>query len=602
MTKTMRVLIAEDDKISAMMLQRALQQQGYQVILANNGLTAWEIFQKETFPIVISDWMTPGLEGPDLCRHIRALNNPNYTYFILLTSQDHKEARIHALEAGADDFITKPLDSEELCARLIVANRILTVHKQMLQHNQELTQLSSELRVQTEELQQSQRMLQQANRRFVELFEHVPVACFTFDSDGIIHEWNQAASQLYGWDKAQVLFRSMFETLFRDKTEANGHAMLEQIKIGEYICGLECEDMRSDGEIRYVTRSIFPLRGADEAIVGGIVANVDVTERVHYERELKSLNERLENLAVTDGLTGLKNHRAFREYLNQQFSIASQRSLALSLVLLDVDKFKELNDTFGHPAGDEVLKQVAQILKDNSRESDFIARYGGEEFVIVLPNTEGVVAYEVAERLRTAIEQASWQHCAVTASFGVATLMPITPDVQTLIDEADKALYQSKTEGRNRVTLWNALSAPTSGIVPQEWLLLIDKAIACNSEEIEQIEVVQATNYHFHWKNHLRSYLRGDSSMGYGTIVDPAQTHLGQWHATIGKHLFSEYTEFQKMEELLMHLHISAKRLLGFYQKNKLELASGVIGELESYSAQIVDLLEQCAKSASRAA
>lgn len=598
----MKVLIAEDDKIAAMMLQRVLEQQGYEVVLVDDGRTAWETFRKEVFPIVISDWMMPHIEGPDLCRHIRASNNPNYTYFILLTSQDHKEARIEALEAGVDDFLTKPVDREELRARLIVANRILSMQGQMLQHNQELTKLSSELQAQADELQQSQRMLQQANRRFVELFEHVPIACFTFDMEGIIHEWNQASSQLYGWDKSQVLFRSMFDTLFHGKAEVNGHAMLEKVKTGEYTCGLDCEDVRSDGDILYVTRSIFPLRGADESIIGGIVANVDVTERVHYERELKSLNERLANLAVTDGLTGLKNHRAFREYLNHQFSIASQRHLALSVILLDVDKFKDLNDTFGHPAGDEVLKQVAQILTDNSRASDYVARYGGEEFVIVLPNTEGAVACEVAERLRLAIEQATWKYRAVTASFGVATLRDGTPDVQTLIDEADKALYQSKMEGRNRVTFWSPANTQTPGIDLKAWLLLTDQVIACHTEEIEELEIAQATNYHYQWKNHLRSYLRGDSSMGYGAIVEPFQTPFGQWYATTGKNLFGQLVEFQKIEELLANLHVCAKRLLGFYQKNKPELASGVLSELEACSARIVDLLGQCADAASKAA
>lgn len=598
----MRILIAEDDKISAMMLRKALEVLGYEVVSADDGQSAWEVFQKEPFSIVISDWMMPHLEGPELCRQIRSLNHPNYTYFILLTSQDHKEARIHALEAGADDFLTKPLDSEDLRARLIVANRILTMQKQVLEQNQELTKLSSDLQARADELQYSQHMLQQANRRFVELFEHVPVACFTFDMDGMIHEWNQAASELYGWDKTQVLFRSMFDTLFHHENEANGHALLERVKTGVYTRGLECADRCADGEVRYVIRSIFPLRGAEEAIIGGIVANIDVTERVRYERELKALNERLEDLAVTDGLTGLKNHRAFREYLNKQFKVSLQRGQAISLVLLDVDKFKQLNDTFGHPAGDEVLKQVAQILQQNSRENDFVARYGGEEFVIVLPGAGGEVASEVAERLRLAIEHAAWQYRAVTASFGVSTFVPGMSDVQILIDEADKALYQSKMEGRNRVTFWNSESIQTEEIDFKERLLNCEKTVTCGTEDVGQMEIAQATNYHYHWKNHLRTYLRGDSSMGYGTIVDPLQTRLGLWYSTTGKKLFGELAEFKKIEDLLTELHACAKRLLSFYQKNKLDLASGVIGELETCSAQIVNLLNGCVKTDSKAA
>jgi two-component system cell cycle response regulator len=598
----MKVLIAEDDRISAMMLKRALEQQGYEIVLTDDGQAAWEEFQKEIFPIVISDWVMPYLEGPELCRRIRSLNNPHYTYFILLTSKDHKEARTHALEAGADDFIIKPLDRDELNARLIVASRILTMQKQMLEHNQALTKLSSELQTHAEELQHSQKMLQQANRRFADLFEHVPVACFTFDIDGVIHEWNQAAAQLYGWEKTQVLFRSMFETLFREGSEANGRELLKQAETGNYASGLESEDVRIDGKTRYVTRSIFPLRGADESVIGGIVANMDVTERVHYERELKALNERLENLAVTDGLTGLKNHRAFREHLNRQFSVALHRQLALSLILLDVDKFKDLNDTFGHPAGDEVLKQVVQIINENSRESDFVARYGGEEFVIVLPSATIEIAGEVAERLRSAIEQASWQYRAVTASFGVATLTPGTPNVQTLIDEADKALYQSKTEGRNRVTKWKSETHDQLRIDFEGWLMFIDRAKVINTDSLEQLELTQAINYHYHWKNHLRTYLRGDSSMGFGTIVDPSKTQLGQWYYTIGKDLFGHLQEFRQIEELLITLHTCAKRLLECCHKNKQELASGILGEMETYSAQIVDLLEQCTKHYRQAA
>jgi diguanylate cyclase (GGDEF)-like protein len=167
---------------------------------------------------------------------------------------------------------------------------------------------------------------------------------------------------------------------------------------------------------------------------------------------LAKANERLEDLATTDGLTGLKNHRAFQDQLSiewQQF----QRSLhPLSIVLMDVDKFKQYNDTYGHPGGDEVLRRVAQLISENVREADFVARYGGEEFVVIAPNTGHDGAVQLAERIRTAIEQAEWPLRAVTASLGVSTATPVTESAAALVAEADAALYQSKEGGRNRVT------------------------------------------------------------------------------------------------------------------------------------------------------
>jgi len=164
-------------------------------------------------------------------------------------------------------------------------------------------------------------------------------------------------------------------------------------------------------------------------------------------------------LATSDALTGLKNRRAFRERLADEMRRAARYQLPLSLLMLDVDKFKQFNDTFGHPAGDEVLKQFAKILQAGARGSDFAARYGGEEFVVLLPNTDAEAAKVLSERLRSAIESASWPLREVTASGGVATSIPrgvgdesLQDESEYLLSEADKALYRSKADGRNRIT------------------------------------------------------------------------------------------------------------------------------------------------------
>ena len=182
---------------------------------------------------------------------------------------------------------------------------------------------------------------------------------------------------------------------------------------------------------------------------------------------LEEANVRLDALATMDGLTGVKNRRAFGEKLTEEIPRSVRYALPLSLLLLDVDKFKQYNDTFGHLAGDEILKTVARLLREQARTTDFVARYGGEEFTLVLPNTNADGAVVMAERVRAVIESAPWPQRAVTASFGAATLSPDTSTETALIGAADRALYASKENGRNQVTHAHALSGDSGDVLAQ---------------------------------------------------------------------------------------------------------------------------------------
>jgi diguanylate cyclase (GGDEF)-like protein len=168
------------------------------------------------------------------------------------------------------------------------------------------------------------------------------------------------------------------------------------------------------------------------------------------QRELREANMLLRNQATRDSLTNLRNFRALKERLGEEVERTRRHLEPLSLLLLDVDRFKQYNDSFGHPAGDEVLYKVARLMEEQARGSDFVARYGGEEFVILLPNTSEEQARIAAERVRVAIEKAPWKERPVTASIGVAT----TTDAEgaALLAQADIALYASKAAGRNRIT------------------------------------------------------------------------------------------------------------------------------------------------------
>jgi diguanylate cyclase (GGDEF)-like protein len=292
----MKILIAEDQPPAALYLRRTLEKMGHETTVAPDGEQAWDMVRAGEASLLISDWMMPHLNGLDLCRRIRAAGGNRYTYIILLTSRDRRDDRLTGLRAGADDFLTKPPDPDELAVRLEIAERILKVHEQLARQNAQLSEL-----------------------------------------------------------------------------------------------------------------------------------------------------------ATIDELTGTKNRRRFREDLELLFSQADRLVSPLSLIMLDLDHFKQYNDSFGHPAGDEVLHWTGTILRSAIRGHDVAARYGGEEFVVLLPSTDSAKALDVAERLRTAIECRPWPHRKVTASLGVATSSPATADAAALVQEADYALYKSKQAGRNRV-------------------------------------------------------------------------------------------------------------------------------------------------------
>jgi diguanylate cyclase (GGDEF)-like protein len=238
-----------------------------------------------------------------------------------------------------------------------------------------------------------------------------------------------------------------------------------------------------DGSYRWCHAVGRPVRDAEGTLRRMVGTLLDITDRRRLEEqieeqmmhinqanvelelqqmELAEANTQLEALAATDGLTGLQNHRTFKTKAEQEYERSRRYGTSLSIILLDVDHFKHFNDTFGHPAGDQVLKQVATVLQQTARTTDIVARYGGEEFVLVLPGTDRQDATACAERIRAAVATQPWEQRAITVSIGVATLLPATESIAALVKEADTALYQSKSGGRNQVTCYSAEDRPVA--------------------------------------------------------------------------------------------------------------------------------------------
>jgi two-component system cell cycle response regulator len=312
-----RILIAEDDAISRTILQRAVEKLGHECLTAEDGEAAWELYKSTSgIDVIISDWMMPGIDGLELCRRVRNEGHDGYTYFIFLTALGDRQHLFKGLEAGADDYLTKPLNRDELQVRLISASRVTSLHRRLAEQN----------------------------------------------------------------------------------------------------------------------------------------------------ARLELLNTRLFEQARKDPLTGLGNRLLLQEDLEALRSRAERYGHSYCAVLCDVDFFKQYNDTYGHLAGDEVLKQVAETMKGCFRRGDTAYRFGGEEFLIVLPEQTSKTATVAAERLRTAIQNLQMPHekspfGVVTISAGITALLPgIGKNVDDLLNEADAALYRAKRSGRNRVAAYEAAS------------------------------------------------------------------------------------------------------------------------------------------------
>jgi diguanylate cyclase (GGDEF)-like protein/PAS domain S-box-containing protein len=315
--------------------------------------------------------------------------------------------------------------------------------------------------------------LRDAEAKYRGIFENAIEGIFQTAPDGRYLDANPSLARIYGYESPDELiqsFTNIGRQLYVDPLRREHFVLLMQ-QHGA-VWNFESQIYRKNGSIIWISENARPVLDDAGTLLYYEGTVEDITARKWQElqieeqqAQLREMNARLEELAMRDGLTGLKNLRALQERLRNEAGRATRDHVPLSVVVADVDHFKRFNDSFGHPAGDNVLCHIAQLLQANARETDMVARSGGEEFVIVLPNTDHDGAMALAERFRSAIESAIWDLRPVTASFGVATWLPPLhsegqdhtsthhdSDGLALVSAADKALYESKARGRNRVT------------------------------------------------------------------------------------------------------------------------------------------------------
>jgi diguanylate cyclase (GGDEF)-like protein/PAS domain S-box-containing protein len=302
---------------------------------------------------------------------------------------------------------------------------------------------------------QAEHKAAQAQARFLAFMENSPILAFIKDINGAYLYANSSFFRQLGVSESDLLGKTSAD-LWKEraaKLAMNDRRVLD----GNKPMTFEEEVPLADGSSATWLSFKFPLPGENGEKLLGCVS-INITEQKYYERQMEIYQRRLEEavarfeaVSVTDSLSSLGNKRAFEQNLIEGFERARRYQLPLSVILLDVDHFKQYNDTEGHPAGDEVLRRVGQILRDCSRPNDLLARYGGEEFVLLLPSTPQEGAYLVAERVRRAFRDFHWPRHKVTASFGVAGMTPEMADPAALMAAVDDALYKAKKAGRDRV-------------------------------------------------------------------------------------------------------------------------------------------------------
>jgi two-component system, cell cycle response regulator len=412
---TARVLVVDDILANVRLLEAKLTAEYFEVVTAMNGLDALDAIQRTKPDIVLLDVMMPGIDGIEVCKRIKANPATQHIPVVMVTALDQPDDRVRGLEAGADDFLTKPVNDISLFCRI----------KSLVR----LKMLTDELRIRSETTD-SIGIVPKINIAQADRPGHIL----------LVDPKSSSASRIgaYLTEKHTVQHLGNPASVVEVASNATHPFELIVISLDENIFdGLRlCSQLRSCEATRQTPILILVdadeqerlLRALDMGVNDYLTRPVDRQEllarvatqirRWRYTAELRSSVKASIELAITDSLTGLYNRRYLESHLGHLIEHFVNRGKALSILAIDVDFFKAVNDTYGHDAGDKVLQELAVRIKENTRSIDLCCRTGGEEFVLVLPSTDIEAAERIAERLRKSVASKSIQ-------VGLQQLVPV---------------------------------------------------------------------------------------------------------------------------------------------------------------------------------
>jgi two-component system cell cycle response regulator len=458
---TAQILVVDDVLANVKLLEAKLASEYYDVLTAKDGFEALESAKHNKPDLILLDVMMPGMDGFEACKKIKEDNELAHIPIVMVTALSEKADRLKGLEAGADDFITKPINDMALFARVKSLIRI----KMLLDELRLRDKTGAQMGIKPIEANTS---VDGANILLVDDDEVQGKQVVSRLGESFKVDWVKVPDEALQKAVAGNYDAIIISTLL---TDTDGLRLASQIKGHEHT--------RSVPLLVFVDEDDQTLmfKALELGINDYLTVPVDKNEmtarlrtqirRKKYQEALKAQYQQSISMAVTDGLTGLYNRHYLNTHLENMVRQALTNRKNLALMIMDMDHFKTVNDTYGHDAGDMVLKQLAGLITHEARSTDLVARFGGEEFVVLMPETDPNAALGAGNRLREKVEKMAFkinngQEINRTVSIGIASLHPDGDSPEALLKRADEALYSAKHSGRNTVKV-------AAGMVPSGW-------------------------------------------------------------------------------------------------------------------------------------
>jgi diguanylate cyclase (GGDEF)-like protein/PAS domain S-box-containing protein len=415
-----RVLVVDDSDVLRFSTRLALEAVGWEVAEAATAAECLEIMEPTDPDVVLLDLGLPDADGFSVLTQLKESERTSWVPVVVLSGRSERREVSRLLLAGAQDYLVKPVMGDELNARLVAARRVAVEH----------------------------RRLAKSEGRWRVAFDSAPVAMAEVDVTGRCLEVNGALCDLVGY-RNQDLIGSDVSALCLPEDAREFRDLLRATASGEMsLLRIERRFRRADNRDIWVAVSVAPVFDEHGQVSHMLSHYLDITDRKRVEREL-------EDLADHDALTGLLNRRGFDTELERHINLVSRSGPAGALLVLDLDHFKRVNDTWGHQAGDRVIAAVAECLRSGLRRSDVVARLGGDEFGIILPHATSREAQVVAAKLIRAVRECPVDgmrpgELRTTASVGIALFDDATRRGQEILARADLSMYRAKDAGRDR--------------------------------------------------------------------------------------------------------------------------------------------------------
>ncbi len=442
------ILIVDDLPDNLRLLRDTLSAQGYKVRSATTGAMAIRAAQSPATELILLDIKLPDLDGYEVCRQLKSNKQTEDIPIVFLSALNETSNKVQGFAAGGVDYISKPFQAEEVLARVEIHLTIRRLRQKLQEQNLSLTQ----------EIEENQRLkdIYFAEKELAQVtLKSIGDAVITTDAASTIKYFNPVAESLTGWksEDAEGLHLSEVFTIINETTrEPVANPIVKALEKGR-IVGLANHTIliARDGTEHSIEDSAAPIRDHQGQVVGAVLVFHDVTES-------RNLAKKLSWEASHDALTGLINRRGFEQLLLEAIASSQDDDQHHTLCYLDLDQFKVINDTVGHIAGDELLRQVTALIQKGVRANDRLARLGGDEFGLLLFQCPIVEASNIAEKLRHLVHQFRfvWHNKTfiIGVSIGVVAIDQTSQDLMEVMGAADAACYAAKARGRNCIHIY----------------------------------------------------------------------------------------------------------------------------------------------------